>query len=218
MNEQQEEYNKKTISVTDLPPSIRKQMAAEVNDTVIQDIQKNMDSEEERCWEIFGDLLYGRHDMEPDYSGAITYLGRYIDERAKNEDREHIYMQLFIQFSIAAEPLQMDSGNSADELYASFAARNYLKEIALIPVPGIVKENTQIADWCAAKLEESTNSPILVMIGKWYFKRGDYERSLKMAQRVIQLHKDGQYDLSEDERTFEDAKNLLQDLMGKLKP
>lgn len=218
MNEQQEEHNKKTISVTDLPPSIRKQMAAEVNDTVIHDIQKNMDSEEERYWEIFGDLLYGRHNMEPDYSGAITYLDRYIDERARNENREHIYMELFLRFSVAAEPLQVDTGNSADESYASSMASNYLKEMALIPVPGIVKENTQIADWCATKLEESTTSPILIMIGRWYFKRGNYERSLKMAQRAMQLHENGQYDLTEDERTLEDATNLLQDLMKKLKP
>lgn len=91
----EEEY---PVSVHDLPPEIRQQMSAEVNDSLAQELLKTEGDTPDTYWQIFLNLQYGQNEFVKNAKQANTYLETYAQECISQQGQEQGLNMLFHRY------------------------------------------------------------------------------------------------------------------------
>lgn len=86
------------ISVHDLPPEIRQQMSAEVNDSLAQELLQKEGSTPDTYWQIFLNLQYGQNEFVKNTKQANAYLDTYAQTCVAQQGQKRGLNTLFHQY------------------------------------------------------------------------------------------------------------------------
>ena len=179
----EEEHRKRQVSFSDIPAKLQKNFAAQINRGLIQSILQGTGTVEEKYWRIFGDLLYEKHGMVPDFSTAYQYFYAYVQEKAKEIPAEQVYLDVFISFQLAIKIAERKKNRNERAVLAeeAFPSANIDR----------MRENLSVAQWCAGALTgmmTNLSARSLALLVDWYEKQQDHNMVVRLLDCICRQY------------------------------